>query len=109
MIKVEDRQSCLSVFSALDSARGQARLPVFHFPQTWSGSNLAAAFQRLGHRDLVRVLEVAADRQAEREAGRAYSRRAQLLGDVEGGSLSFDVRIRGDDDLADAFRFHAFE
>src|SRR6184192_1408902 len=41
--------------------------------------NLAPSFQRLGHGHLIRVFEIAAHRQAERQAGGANAERPKLL------------------------------
>src|SRR5207244_6308136 len=71
--------------------------------------NLAPPVQRLCHRDLVRVLEVAAPRQPEGEPRRAHFDRPGLLGDVERGGLALDVRVRRHDDLAHAAAPHPLQ
>src|SRR4029077_1176916 len=69
-------------------------------------SDLAAAGQRPAERDLVGVLEVAADGQAAREAGHAYTS-AEAVGEVCGGRLAGHVRVRGEDDLLHAVALDA--
>ena len=64
------------------------------------------AGERAAERDLVGVLEVAADRQAggeagDRDVGRAL---AQLVGDVQRGRLAGRRRVGGEHDLADRAR-----
>ena len=69
-----------------------------------SGLERAAAGERAAERDLVGVLEVAADRQPggearDRDVGRALVQRA---GDVQRRRLAGRGRVRGQHDLADA-------
>src|SRR4051794_2712677 len=45
-------------------------------------SDFATPFERLRHRHLIRIFEIAADRQSEREARRLHARRPELLRDV---------------------------
>src|SRR5438034_9734980 len=45
--------------------------------------NFAPAFQSLGHRNLIRVFEIPADRKSEREPGRAHAERPKLLREVQ--------------------------
>src|SRR5690606_28654596 len=51
--------------------------------------------------DLVGVLQVSADRQAGREPGDRHPHPAEHQLECSGGDLILDVRVRGDDDLAD--------
>src|SRR5206468_10453944 len=71
--------------------------------------NLAAAFQSLGHRDLIGVFEIPADGQPEGQPRGAYFDRAELLGEVKRRRFAFHIRIRGDDDLPYAAGPHAAE
>src|SRR5882757_2215043 len=66
--------------------------------------DLAPPLQRLGHRDLIGILQVAADRQAERKPRRFHGQRPELLRKIEGRRLPFDIRVCGNDHLADASR-----
>ena len=56
-------------------------------------SDLAASFQRLVHRHLVGVLEVAADRHAHGDARHPHAERLQQPREVDGRRLAFDVRV----------------
>ena len=78
----------LRVASARASAEGQA---------------LAAARRGAAERDLVGVLEVAADREAAREPRDAHLL-AQAVGEVGGGRLAGHRRVRREHDLGDAVR-----
>ena len=62
----------------------------------------AAARERPAERDLVRVLEVAAHRQAAGDPGDPHPERAEQLAEVERRRLTLDVRVRAEDDLGDA-------
>src|SRR2546425_1915296 len=63
-------------------------------------ADLAAALQGLGQGDLVRILEVAADGQAARDARDAHAERAEQLREIERGGFALDVGVGGQDDLA---------
>src|SRR5215203_3042738 len=65
-------------------------------------SDLAPAFERLVHRHLVRVLEVAADRHAHGDAGHLDAERLQEPREIQRGGFAFDVRVGGENDLPDA-------
>jgi len=67
--------------------------------------HLAAAGQRPPERDFVRVLQVAADRQAAGQPRHAHAS-AQAVGDVSRGRLARHVRIRGEHDLLHAVPFN---
>src|SRR5688572_5182751 len=71
--------------------------------------DLPPPFQRLRHRDLVGVFEVATDREAKGEAGCFDAEGTNLLGDVGGCRFALDVRIRRDDDFADRSRLQPFD
>ena len=62
--------------------------------------------ERAAERDLVGVLEIAADGQAAREARHPHLL-AQAVGEVGGGRLAGHRRVRREDDLADAVRVDA--
>src|SRR5581483_6086784 len=64
-------------------------------------SHLPPARQRTAERDLVGVLEVAADGEAARETGDADAA-AQAVGQVGGGRLAGHVRVGRENDLLDA-------
>ena len=66
-----------------------------------------AALQRLGQRDLVGVLEIAADGQAPGDTRDAHAERPQELGQVERGGLALHVGIGGQDDLVHPARVQA--
>src|SRR5438067_3520559 len=70
--------------------------------------HLATARERAAERDLVGVLEVAADREAAGEPRHADAP-AQPVGEVGGGCLAGHVRVRGQHDLLDAVSLHAAE
>src|SRR5919202_3326998 len=70
--------------------------------------HLAPAGERSAERDLVGVLEVAADRQAAREPGHAHTA-AKAVCEVRGRGLAGHVRIGREHDLLDAVRLHAAE
>ncbi len=61
--------------------------------------DLAPPFDRLVHRHLVGVLEVAADRHAHRDPRDLDAERLQQTGQVDGGRLAFDVRVGREDDF----------
>src|SRR5207244_447078 len=61
--------------------------------------DLLAPLERLGERDLVGVLEIAADGEAARDARQADAERLQELRQVDGGRLALDVGIRRGNDL----------
>src|SRR5204862_6559837 len=65
-----------------------------------SSADLAATLQGLGERDLIGILEVAADGQAARDASDAHPQRAEQLRQVERGGLALDVGVGGQDHLA---------
>src|SRR5215213_6101247 len=67
-----------------------------------SGVDLATAFERPAQRDLVGVLEVAADGEAAGDAGGAHAEGLQQPGQVHGGGLALDVGVGGEDHLGDA-------
>jgi hypothetical protein len=71
-------------------------------------SHLAAAGQRAAERDLVGVLEVAADGQPAREPGDADAV-SQPVGEVGGGRLAGHVRVGREHDLADPVPGDALE
>src|SRR5439155_2855783 len=73
-----------------------------------AGLHLAAAREGPAERDLVRVLEVAADGQPAREAGDADAA-AEPVGEIACGGLAGHVRVGGQHDLLDAVPFHARE
>src|SRR6478735_9315327 len=61
----------------------------------------SATFEGAPERDLVGVLEVAADGQAGRESGDRDADVAQQPAQVGGGGLALEVGVGGDDDLLD--------
>jgi hypothetical protein len=65
-----------------------------------------AAGERAAEGHLVRGLEVAADGQAAREPRHAHAA-PQPVGEERGGRLAGHVRVRREDDLADAVPLHA--
>src|SRR5712691_6366234 len=69
--------------------------------------NFTPAFQSLGHRNLIRVFEIPADRKSEREPGGAHAKRSKLLREVQRRGLPFDVGIGRDDDLPNLAVLHA--
>ena len=64
-------------------------------------SHLAPAGERAAERHLVGVLDVAAHRHAEGEAGDPHPPGLEQAGEVEGGRLPLDVGVGGEDDLLD--------
>src|SRR5258708_7865739 len=64
-------------------------------------SDVPPALERLADRDLVRVLQLGPDRQAETDARDPQAERLQEARQVDGGGLSLDVRVGGQDDLLD--------
>src|SRR5262249_44913210 len=68
------------------------------------GRDLPSPFEGSPQGQLVRVLEVAADGQAARQAGDAELERLEQPGEVQRGGFALDVRVRAEDDLLDAFR-----
>src|SRR5262245_17776051 len=70
--------------------------------------HLPATGERAAERDLVRVLEVAPDRQPACEP-RDPGAVTQAVGQVGGRRLAGHVRIRGEDDLLDPVSLHAPE
>src|SRR5215472_8241889 len=63
---------------------------------------LAAPFERAMHRNLVRVIEVAADGQAHRDACHFHAERLEQPGEIDGRVLAVDVGVGRENDLADA-------
>ena len=57
--------------------------------------------ERLVHRDLVHVFEVASDGHAHGDAGDAQAQGFEEAADVGGGGLALGVGVGGEDDLAD--------
>src|SRR5262249_9371474 len=80
------------------SHREIRRLSV-HLKAALTNLDLAARLERARERHLVRVLELAADRHAGRDAGRAHSERFDELGQIKRGRLTLDVGAGGQDDL----------
>src|SRR5690348_5472418 len=76
---------------------------------TFDKSHRAAAFEGACERHLIGVVEVAADRQAVREARGVDAERRQEPREIQRRRLAFGIRVRRDDDLADAFRLDALE
>src|SRR5215218_108403 len=68
---------------------------------------LAAAGEGAAEGNLVGVLEVAADRQAARDAGDPDAERREQAGQVHRGRLPLDVGVGGQDHLADPVRLQA--
>src|SRR5438105_15900174 len=67
----------------------------------------APALEGTAHGDLVGVLEIPAHREAAREARDAHRVVAERLRDVHRGRFAFEIRVRGEDQLADAARLDA--
>src|SRR5258705_1028712 len=67
-----------------------------------SCSNFPASLQRSRQRDLIRVLQIAAHRNALRDPGDADAERFYQPRDVERGRLALHRRIGGDDHLLDS-------
>src|SRR5262245_52010378 len=88
------------------------RLTTGAWHRTWpertggGGLHLAAAGEGPAERDLVGVLEVAADGQAAREAGHANAA-SQPVREERGGRLAGHVRVGCEHDLLHAVRLHA--
>src|SRR5215213_7078412 len=81
---------------------------ILHFAFCIS-SNLPPSLHRLAHRDLVGVFEIAADRDAHRDAGHTDAERLQQAGQVDRRGLSLDVRVGGQDHFFDLPLPHALE
>ena len=69
---------------------------------TSASSNLAAPLERLVHRDLVGVFEVAAHGNAHRDAGHPDAKRLEQPRQVDGGGFALDIRVRREDHLGHA-------
>src|SRR5215831_15800539 len=67
-----------------------------------AASDLAAAGEGAAQSDLVGVLDVAADRHAERQAGDGETARLEHAGEVERRRLALDVRVGREHHLAHA-------
>src|SRR5918996_2557514 len=62
--------------------------------------HLAAALEGLAQGDLVRVLEVAPDREAACQAGNPDPQGLEQPGDVHGGGVPLEVGVGGQDHLS---------
>src|SRR6476646_891139 len=70
-----------------------------HRAPTGARSHLSPALERLRQRDLIGVLEVAADRQAAREPSNAHAERLDQGRHVHRGCVPLEVGIRREDAL----------
>src|SRR5881398_2759374 len=84
--------------SIRDSTRAQQSLG--YFPAPFQGSR---------QRDFVGVFEVAPDRKSPRDLRDPNAQRTQQSGEVDGGRLTFDVRVGGQDHLCRLLALQASE
>src|SRR6266545_7287729 len=105
------RVSLICWYSSSYITRSGDAIVLHHLPVDGNANvlNLPSPFQRFRHRDLVGVLEIAADGEPERQSRGAHLDRPELLGDVERRRFALDVRVRGHDDFAHAAAAHALQ
>src|SRR5881275_449623 len=71
--------------------------------------DVAPAFERAPQRHFVRVLKVAADRQAARDPCDAHVERPDEAGQIDRRRLAFDRGVRAEDDLFDLAGSHTLQ